>query len=256
MVTIAKTKQPVRMPRFGHRVDKTDPIMRGCVGWWPLNDGAGTKAKDLVGGNDGTLSGGVTWANSPIGTAAEFDKLSTIITASLPSIDGYPLSVSCWFRWDTQTGRPNLFSLQSTTETEIFSDVTNSDRLTFTSINSDAVLTTGDIYHMTGVFESLTSRKLYINGVLDSSSTATLTGYGSSYTTLEIGDALNGKTWDGLIQNLRIYTRALSATEVSRLYTEPWAGLEPLSPFSFFSVPTAGAPLAVFYNHYKNQGII
>jgi len=58
---------------------------------------------------------------------------------------------------------------------------------------------------------------------------------GATPTTYYIGYRRNGSEFNGNIQNFRIYNRALSASEVSRLYSEPWAGLEPLSPFSFFS---------------------
>ena len=110
MVTIAKTKQPVRMPRFGHRVDRTDPILRGLVGWWPLNDGAGTKAKDLVGGgNDGTLNSNVAWGTSSVGTVAVFND-SLVSQITVPYDSSYnaattgEISVSAWVKVDATRG--------------------------------------------------------------------------------------------------------------------------------------------------------
>jgi len=267
MVTIAKTKQPVRMPRFGHRADKTDPIMRGCVGWWPLNDGAGTKAKDISGyGNDGTQSGGVSWASTAKGTAASFDGVDYYFThASALSTSSTTYTVCGWFRRDAgssgtiashRTATPILYQLDTngTYPRMIVRD--NSGNIV--SVPATTPITNGKWYFACGVRDG-NSVYIYVNGVQEASGSATF-GTFTIAATPEIGALYDGiatgQFMDGNIQNVRIYDRALTATEVSRLYNEPWAGLEPLSPFSFFSVPTAGAPLAVFYNHYKNQGII
>jgi len=267
MVTVAKTIQPVRMPRFGHRVDKTDPILRGCVGWWPLNDGAGSKAKDISGyGNDGTQSGGVSWTADDKGVSASFDGVDDRVDATV-SISDYPVSLTGWFRTpssaaanevfisvaDSSVGDNQLRMYTKTTgvlEANVFSGTTGTVTGT-TTVDDDA-------WHFGAVvFESSTSRKLFVDGYLEATDTTSVTISACDRATIGVtADSTPAAYFDGNIQNVRVYNRTLSATEVSRLYNEPWAGLEPLSPFSFFSVPTAGAPLAVFYNHYKNQGII
>jgi len=252
MATIAKTKQPVRMPRFGHRVDKTDPILRGCAGWWPLNDGAGTKATDLsTGGNDGTQSGGVSWASTEKGTAASFDGTDDyidIVGAPADTIT-QPLTLSAWVYNDAGgSGTNDLVALGDTTSVNPLGII----RFTYSSGQVSAVFRagstasiishtlsnpTGNWNHICVVATSSTSLELFVDGVSVASDTST--NYGTlSYDNLTIG-ALQRTTLlnysDGGVQNVRAYDRALSATEVSRLYNEPWAGLEPLSPFSFFS---------------------
>lgn len=40
-----------------------DPGTLSPLGYWPMTEGAGSVAGDVVSGNDGTLTGGVTWSN-------------------------------------------------------------------------------------------------------------------------------------------------------------------------------------------------
>ncbi len=76
--------------------------------------------------------------------------------------------------------------------------------------------------HVVGVYDG-TSVKIYINGTLNTSSQS-LGNYGPWGTnTLNIGfrpytDIVGG--WNGLIDDTRIYNRALSATEVKQLYNQ------------------------------------
>jgi len=275
MPTIAKTKQPVRMPRFGHRVDKTDPIMRGCVGWWPLNDGAGAKAVDLsTSGNDLTVSGTVNWSSTTTGTAADFigtatsDFANTLPSISIEAADD--VSYSVWINPDSATEQGYLIGTIGSpiTGSGVYWGNVGSVRnvaLTNGTTVTGYLVNIADIDYMGSWVHVVVTKvgssglvTVYINGA--SAGTVTPSYAYTDGGDLRIGNRLSGTSdgtrFDGQIQNARIYKRVLTADEVSRLYTEPWAGLEPPSPFSFFSVPTAGAPLAVFYNHYKNQGII
>ena len=253
MVTIAKTKQPVRMPRFGHRVDKTDPILRGCVGWWPLNDGAGTKAKDISAySNDFTNTGGVTWGATDKGTAADFNGTSGTYIRGGTSLLASPsaITVSAWAKLDTynsSTGHGIVSRWGSGSSGNqfllyypAFSNgprffVTNSSTNYIAQSSTSSTGFTGRYVHFVGTWDG-TDVKLYIDGTEDATTTgpASVNSGNSDY--IEIGNyVVNSFCMDGQIQNVRVYDRALTATEVSRLYTEPWAGLKPLSPFSFFS---------------------
>src|SRR5207253_739186 len=48
----------------------------GLVGWWPAEG----SASDVVGGNNGTLTNGVTFAPGKVGQAFNFDGISGAIT--------------------------------------------------------------------------------------------------------------------------------------------------------------------------------
>ena len=259
MVTIAKTKQPVRMPRFGHRVDKTDPILRGCVGWWPLNDGAGRFASDLIANDQAVGYGttaGMTWDYDERGCSVRFDdvddyfQLSTDFLSSLAN----SFSVSLWAKPADSADDQRAWNLDESQDGTDWSSVlwydvgglnvgwvfgvresNNFTYLTDADIGSGA---DGKWSHVIGTYsgdDRLIS--LYVDGLLvDSTATSTGTLHSPRIYNSLGGNFYAGEGWfDGNIQNARIWNRALSATEVSRLYSEPWAGLEPLSPFSFFS---------------------
>ena len=246
MATIAKTKQLVRMPRFGHRVDKTDPIMRGCVGWWPLNDGAGTKAKDIASDSySGTLSASVTWDSTSLGTApswpgSDIDSDLGATWTDLGITGGTTFSSSVWVYPTAPGGYVDNRGY-------IYADgnppalgwrVYKTSGTVNLWINSTAITLAGALTidawnHVCHVLDG-TNSIFYVNGTaIDTSSFSdALTASGL----VNLGNySTTSRPFAGNIQNLRFYNRALTATEVSRLYSEPWAGLEPLSPFSFFS---------------------
>ncbi|MCH8219126.1 MAG: LamG domain-containing protein, partial [Planctomycetes bacterium] len=81
------------------------------VGWWPLNDGEGSVAKEASGrGVDGTLNGGPVWSAEGVhGGSLEFDGVDDYVF-----IDGqYNLpvyTITIWFRFDGGTGSQDLVS--------------------------------------------------------------------------------------------------------------------------------------------------
>ena len=86
--------------------------------------------------------------------------------------------------------------------------------------SSISTLNTGSWYHVAVVF-SASSAKIYINGNLDATTSGNYSGYSDLNTVNTIGGWLcppNPSFWfDGLIDEVRIYNRALSASEILRL---------------------------------------
>jgi hypothetical protein len=77
----------------------------------------------------------------------------------------------------------------------------------------------GQWYHVVAVYNSLSGHKIYIDGVLNNSESTLLTADVPT-DTVYIGyrqDATPGK-FDGSIDDVRIYKRALSNAEIKRLY--------------------------------------
>ena len=251
------TGQVLYIPRIGQRADFQHPLMKGCVGWWPLNDGAGTKAVDLSGnGNDGTQSGGVSWASTEKGTAASFDGVDDYFaedtsTPAAINSNGFPHSISAWIYLDNASAINFGAALgnASTTNTlccvQLFSSgvarYLYRSGSTIIIVASTSTTTAGAWYHVVGVSESTTSHKIYLNGVLEATDTTSVTA-SNNFTNFSIG-ALRRSTVDygeGKVQNVRVYSRALSASEILELYTNPWAGLSIPSAtrYFFFSSPS------------------
>ena len=93
------------------------------------------------------------------------------------------------------------------------------------SFNAGSTISVGQRYHLVGVFNfSSKSGGIYINGVLITVGTFTNMTAGNTSNTAcqqsrmasnEIGTT---NSWNGEIEDLRVYNRALSADEISTLY--------------------------------------
>ena len=234
------------MPRFGHRVDKTNPIMRGCVGWWPLNDGAGSKAVDLSGnGNDAVVTTGLpTWGTTEKGVALSGGNPLEAPAFPVTNVDAF--SIVAWIDSNGSNGnwlgswsseQPiNAVLIRKNLLEALVRNAANTSDDTIALSTSLSSIGTG-LVQVALVVDS-GNAKLYANGELNQEDASFMAGpyISASATEFGFGNArVTSFPAGSNIQNVRVYDRALSATEVSRLYTEPWAGLEPLSPFSFFS---------------------
>jgi hypothetical protein len=107
-------------------------------------------------------------------------------------------------------------------------------------------------HHIAATYDGANAR-IYLNGKQDNS--AALTGNITSETgdTVYIGKNDNGNFFEGRIEGVRIYRRAITADEVRWLYAEPYAGLMP-SPNMFLVGAAAGAvTVPLFRHHYVMQ---
>ena len=89
-----------------------------------------------------------------------------------------------------------------------------------TQIESTSYVQTTAWQHLALVWESGSSLKLYINGQLNllSYNSGPLLGAVSGIEKVILGRGGKGKYWDGLIDDFRIYSRALEANEISNIY--------------------------------------
>tara|TARA_R100001591_G_scaffold117013_2_gene135384 strand:- start:733 stop:4689 length:3957 start_codon:yes stop_codon:yes gene_type:complete len=95
-------------------------------------------------------------------------------------------------------------------------------------ILSNSTISSGQWYHIVGVFNS-SSAALYING--SSQSGGTVTDYLTSDQNT-IGSRRTGQYFDGKIDQVRIFNKELSSSEVSTLYAETASTVESLDPLS------------------------
>ena len=95
-------------------------------------------------------------------------------------------------------------------------------------ILSNSTISSGQWYHIVGVFNS-SSASLYINGTSQSGGTV------SDYLTSDqntIGSRRTGQFFDGKIDQVRVFQKELSSSEVSTLYAETASTVESLDPLS------------------------
>jgi hypothetical protein len=213
----------------------------GLVGWWKLDDGAGTSAGDSSGnGNTGTLTGSPlpAWTTSGMNNGAlNFAGGATTNYVGVPSnsvLSGMAtLTVAAWIYVDgtatggsvidkRHTGTPDWNSYYVVIDLTNFRygpTVTNASGTasTFTaSAVGSLVLNTWQ--HVVMVYDGA-NVQMYINGAA-SGAPGSLTGaVMSSSVELAIGNMPYNLGFGGKIDDVRIYNRALSAADIMTLYT-------------------------------------
>jgi hypothetical protein len=167
------------------------------------------------------------------GKALDFDGVNDSI--SIPSsvtslnITGNKLSIAGWFVHDGSG---------STWQTILYKDTGNNigyqlfvdgnskfafgiNTGTFYRFTSTDTVKTNTLYFFTCTYDGATM-KIYLNGALDTSNSATGNILSSSSTTFYIGRNNGGSEWfNGRISGIRIWDTDLTATQVAELYKNP-----------------------------------
>ena len=202
------------------------PNNLGLVGYWSFNDGAGTKATDSSGNvNVGSLNGSPTWGGGRLGQAVNFggsDYISVSDNKFLePSI---PFSISFWLK-TTQTGNKVIIEKDGNAGYSVQREDNNAIKISIgdsggtLEIESAHTYNDGKWHHVVFVAQSPASNsKVYVDSVDDTSGTPN-NGF-PSYSTgsLYIGSRAGSFGYQGAFDEVRIYNRALTATEVTALY--------------------------------------
>ena len=195
---------------------------------WKLDETDGTIAYDSAGNNDGVLTGGPLWqpADGQIDGALAFDGTDDYVSADfvLNPADG-PFSVFAWIRGGAP-GQVILSQVDTTTErgvqpgsTWLGTDPSDGKLITvlmappFAQLMSESVVT-DDQWHHVGLVYNLGGfrRHLYVDGVEIAKDTGIVSGV-SSGGGLYICAGKNldpGTFWFGLIDDVRIYDRAVT----------------------------------------------
>jgi hypothetical protein len=209
----------------------------GLAGYWAMNEGTGTSAKDSsINGNTGTLTGGPTWTTGQVGGAVSFDGVNDYIATpySAAQTSTSTISYSFWAAPDLNEGGGILGMLNG-------EDASSTNYISIDNAGSELNNPTiGVIMTIGGTADSRTVNfplvtnawfhfvytydgsyvNLYVNGALLSSSAKTGALHVNTENGIQIGrvNGLSDGDYKGLVDEVRIYTRALSATEVAQLY--------------------------------------
>ncbi len=223
------------------------PAPPGLVSWWRAEG----NALDWVGGNNGTLEGDATYGPGNVGQAFVFDgSQSGIEVGDAANLELQQFTVECWIKRLTNTLGGSIFEIGSgpfphgwsgagwsfvlnNDGTLVLFDVSNAEE----SQSSNAVADT--LWHHIAVSKGATNLVFYIDGV----------GYPSTALTNPIaytgGATIGCETVDlfgpfnGSIDELSIYNRSLSASEIQAIYNAGSAGkcTIPSAPSAISSQP-------------------
>ena len=220
----------------------------GMVSWWPGDD----HPNDAVDSNDGTLQGGATYAPGMVGPAFSFDaSLNTgVIVPATPSLNmTEAISIDAWVyptsfpntgntvvrkdRFVTETGALVQYSLSVTDQGQASCNINSNPAA---SVSGGTVLL-DNWTHVACTYDRSQVR-LYVNGE-EVASTPFTEAIISSSQPLGIGTqpGFSGRDFDGLIDEVEIFDRALTEAEIRAIYEANSAGKIKPDP------PTPGEPL-------------
>ena len=209
----------------------------GPVAYWHLDEPDGLTAYDAIGTNHGTLINGPTWTTGMVNGALDFDGVDdyvdTIPQASIPSV----ISVSMWVYPTVESGQlwgsiGNASGGKDGFFTHYYADgeyvkfkyyKDNSDRGLWLSTNGSVLFNTWSF--LTFTVDNSNNVKIYVNSVEAASGNFSVPCT-SHDTDLMIGKSIWSQdiAFNGKIDEVAIYDRALSGEEVARLYQDSAAG--------------------------------
>lgn len=211
----------------------------GLVGYWSFDEGSGTTAEDFspANANTGTLTNSPTWVDGKVGKALSFDGTDDWVnigsSSSLNASTDYTISMWVYnaagsdtyptlLNRATQATNNGFFWIYTTGTNEADLNFQYADGANFVSTTFSGALSTNTWQHVVFTFDNASKAlKLYINGS-QFSTTRTLTGSlpiddGTLYLGTYNGTATN-YSFLGYLDEVRIYTSALSAGGVTNLY--------------------------------------
>jgi hypothetical protein len=215
----------------------------GLVGYWSFNEGSGTQAGDFSGnGNNGTLTNGPTWVNGRFGKALLFDGSTQHINWSSPLVTAAPFTVCAWFKADQlATTKGDEMQIWTSSDTvgggslkwfsmRIDDAVGNEDKVqvvtrqdgTIASFYTTSAITAQKWHHACYVEIASNSREVYLDAGNKGTDSTSVTPTGVDTTNVGILQTDQVPTYfdpfDGIIDEVRIYNRVLTATEIAALY--------------------------------------
>ncbi len=200
----------------------------GLLAYLPLNETGGLR-KDAWSGIDFTDNNTVGSAAGKISNAADFieansESLSATVGSAFQYTGSNNLSVSLWFNTDSVTGVNTIFGNWSATASQrSYILYLNGSTLTFAARDNTATpvtktsIATGTWYHVVLTMNSSNTIEMFVDGV--SAGTGTAGSVAGNGTTLRLGNNEGASNfYDGRIDEVVIWSKILSSTEISDLY--------------------------------------
>ena len=205
---------------------------QGLVGHWGFDEGDGNAMKDTSkSGHAGVISGAKR-TKGVLGSALEFNGVHDFANVRSPEsgLVDKAVSVEAWIQSTGNNVNANLvFAGPESLDFGIwlqggrfFAGIWNSDGTQCSAISPSGP-TPGQWYHvaMTFDFNGDKTVKLYIDGKLTCTNAAVGTAIKSAHTTIDIGGRTpNASYFNGIIDDVKIFNRALNIVEIRKSYED------------------------------------
>jgi hypothetical protein len=217
------------------QIDVNGSLTEGLVGWWKFDETEGNIAYDSSGnGNDGNLTNGPAWVEGKIGRALSFDGVDDYVNLGNKQEITLTknMSLSIWLKptafgmrrnpYNKAWGGTGTFTLEVDGTLNYFYGITGGDtgtiNVSYAAYNPTQLLLLNEWVHVILV-RNLDSMKVscFVRGILSSESTALFAEAVAGSGNASFGSGYENN-FEGLLDDIRIYDRALSAVEVKALY--------------------------------------
>ncbi|HXI71135.1 MAG TPA: glycoside hydrolase family 76 protein [Verrucomicrobiae bacterium] len=204
------------------------PVPRDELGYWPMDATSGTIATNATGnGNNGTVSGAGWNANGRVNGCLSFNGSSSSVQVTNPLANDF--SLAFWVKTTQTAGTPQWYNGAGLVDADVpfnandFGTALIGGKFGFgignpdTTIVSAASINDGAWHHCVATRQQATgSISVYVDGNLQA------TGSASRNTLIAPAKLLFGATggnyFNGSLDEVRIFSRALGSNEVAALY--------------------------------------
>ena len=210
---------------------------------WKLDETSGTIAHDSIAGDNGSYSGSTpNWVNGFIGGAIDLTSVPDYFSVSSLNTaynEGSTFTVAGWFKTSQTTGIQTIvgqwwgdgywfYGWQVLVESNKVKARFGTEVYGAQDVPGTIIVNDDEWHHFALVRNGLNSVVLYVDG--EPNATAGTVNFDPGDTQFRIGDGsagyapLKGGPFNGMIDDVMIFNRVLSAAEVEQLYLEGLIG--------------------------------
>lgn len=216
-------------------VSSDSSLLENLVSYWSLEESSGTRYA-TSGTNHLTDNNTVGWGDGKIGFAADCEASNTeTLSISDGSQSGLDItgdfSSSMWIKPET-INESHLFAKWNHTSATSYMltmggapgylELVNNadpDGFGYTSVSKSHTFSAGTWYHVVSVYDaSEGSVQFYVNGTSIGAGTGLDTSIANTSSSFRLCGRDNGGYYDGMIDEVGIWNKKLSATDVANLY--------------------------------------
>lgn len=210
---------------FIRQINSSQPLILDL----PLDEGSGAIANDYSANNNSASINNANWVNGFFDSALEFNGVNSYLAINnSPSLNPEEITIAAWLRWDIDP------ELGANWASIVNKNVDSQYRLHHNRLNTrfEFAIRTGNgnrwveslsspvqgvWYYLVGTYDG-SQLKIYVNGQLENTNNHQAAIL-SSTSWLAIGRRTSGdRSFEGLIDKVQIYNRALNDDEILDLY--------------------------------------
>lgn len=198
----------------------------GLVGYWPMEDTRGTSAQDVsINGNNAILINTPTWGTGKVGGAVTFVDSSSQYAqvANIAALQTSTVTASAWFKTSTTTLGQTIIAKTGAWQVALSRSTAGKlaihNQTGDVDVCADTTTVNDNAWHhvaMTMTSGAANGTKLYIDGALKQTCTATVSNQSGAVTIGSLGAAYY---LNGLVDEPKVFNRVLSTDEIAAEYS-------------------------------------